>query len=57
MDYYKHFGSAGEYYPAFFEMKLKIDGELDLNTCSDLDFALFFMSTSISFKTLQRLMV
>ena len=42
MDYYKHFGSAGEYYPAFFEMKLKIDGELDLNTCSDLDFALFF---------------
>lgn len=42
MDYYKHFGNAGEYYPAFFEMKLNIDGELDLNTCSDMDFALFF---------------
>ena len=42
MNYYKHFGNAGEYYPAFFEMKLKIDGELDLNTCSDMDFALFF---------------
>lgn len=42
MNYLKHFGSAGEYYPAFFEMKLKIDGELDLNTFSDLDFALFF---------------
>lgn len=42
MDYLKHFGSAGVYYPAFFEMKLKTDGELDLNTCSDMDFALFF---------------
>ena len=42
MNYLKHFGNAGEYYPAFFEMKLKIDGELDLNTCSDMDFALFF---------------
>lgn len=41
MDYLKHFGNAGEYYPAFFEMKLKIDGYLDLNTCSDMDFALF----------------
>lgn len=42
MEYLKHFGSAGEYYPAFFEMKLKIDGMIDLNTCSDMDFALFF---------------
>ena len=42
MDYLKHFGNAGEYYPAFFEMKLKIDGDLDLNNCSDMDFALFF---------------
>lgn len=42
MDYYKHFGNAGEYCPAFFEMKLNIDGEFDLNTCSDMDFALFF---------------
>lgn len=42
MDFYKHFGNAGEYYPAFFEMKLKIDGELDLNSCSDMEFALFF---------------
>lgn len=42
MDYSKHFGSAGEYYPAFFEMKLKIDGKLDLNSCSDMEFALFF---------------
>ena len=42
MEYLKHFGNAGEYYPAFFEMKLKIDGMIDLNTCSDMDFALFF---------------
>lgn len=42
MEYLKHFGSAGEYYPAFFEMKLKIDEMIDLNTCSDMDFALFF---------------
>ena len=35
MDYLKHFGNAGEYYPALFEMKLKIDGYLDLNTCSE----------------------
>ena len=38
----KHFGSAGEYYPSFFEMKLRIDGIPDLNNCSDMDFALFF---------------
>lgn len=43
MEYLKHFGSAGEYYPAFFEMKLtKIDGKIDLNTCTDMEFALFF---------------
>ena len=32
MEYLKHFGSAGEYYPAFFEMKLKIDEMIDFLT-------------------------
>lgn len=35
-------GNAGEYYPAFFEMRLKVDSMIDLNTCGDADFALFF---------------
>lgn len=57
MEYLKHFGNAGEYYPAFFEMKLKIDGMIDLNTCSDMDFALFSMNIFILYKILPRHMV
>ena len=42
MIYKQPSGNAGEYYPAFFEMRLKVDSMIDLNTCSDSDFALFF---------------
>lgn len=42
MIYKQPSGNAGEYYPAFFEMRLKVDCMIDLNTCSDSDFALFF---------------
>lgn len=58
MEYLKHFGSAGEYFPAFFEMKLtKIDGKIDLNTCTDMEFALFSMNIFIFYKMLLRHMV
>lgn len=42
MIYKQPSGNAGEYYPAFFEMKLKVDSIIELDTCSDSDFALFF---------------
>lgn len=42
MIYKQPSGNAGEYYLAFFEMRLKVDSMIDLNTCSDSDFALFF---------------
>ena len=34
--------NAGEYYPAFFEMRLKVDHMIDLNTYTNAEFALFF---------------
>lgn len=34
--------NRGEYIPAFFEMYLKIDGEIDLNKLTEKDFSLFF---------------
>lgn len=42
MDYIQHSSNLGEYMPAFFQMYLKVDGRIDLNTCSDRDFTLFF---------------
>lgn len=42
MIYKQPSGNAGEYYPAFFEMRLKVDSMIDLNICSDSDFSLFF---------------
>lgn len=42
MDYIQHSGNLGEYIPSFFQMKLRVDDILDVNTCSDHDFALFF---------------
>lgn len=41
MDYRQN-ANRGEYIPAFFEMYLKIDGDIDLNTMSEKDFSLFF---------------
>ena len=42
MIYKQPSGNAGEYYPAFFEMGLKVDHMIDLNTCANAEFALFF---------------
>lgn len=42
MIYKQPSGNAGEYYPAFFEMRLKVDHMIDLNTCANAEFALFF---------------
>lgn len=42
MIYKQPSGNEGEYYPAFFEMKLKVDHMIDLNSCSNAEFALFF---------------
>ncbi len=39
---YRQKTNRGEYIPAFFEMYLKIDGEIDLNKLSEKDFSLFF---------------
>ncbi len=39
---YRQKANRGEYMPAFFEMYLKIDGEIDLNKLSEKDFSLFF---------------
>lgn len=39
---YRQKANRGEYIPAFFEMYLKIDGEIDLNKLSERDFSLFF---------------
>ncbi|HIY88830.1 MAG TPA: hypothetical protein H9824_09025 [Candidatus Bacteroides pullicola] len=39
---YRQKTNRGEYIPAFFEMYLKIDGEIDLNKLSERDFSLFF---------------
>ena len=39
---YRQKANRGEYIPAFFEMYLKIDGEIDLNKLSEKDFSLFF---------------
>ncbi|CCX70290.1 putative uncharacterized protein [Prevotella sp. CAG:255] len=39
---YRQKTNRGEYIPAFFEMYLKIDGEIDLNKLSKRDFSLFF---------------
>ena len=41
MIYKQPSGNAGEYYPAFFEMRLKVDHMIDLNTCANAEFALF----------------
>ena len=42
MIYKQPSGNAGEYYPAFFEMRLNVDHMIDLNTCANAEFALFF---------------
>lgn len=42
MKYIQHSSNLGEYMPAFFQMFLEVDSRIDLNTCSDKDFALFF---------------
>lgn len=42
MDYRQHSGNIGEYIPAFFQMNLKVQDIINLNTCSEKDFALFF---------------
>ena len=42
MKYIQHSSNLGEYMPVFFQMYLKIDGKIDLNSCSDRDFAIFF---------------
>lgn len=42
MIYKQPSGNDGEYYPAFFEMNLKVDHMIDLNSCSNAEFALFF---------------
>ena len=42
MEYIQHSSNLGEYMPAFFQMYLKVGGIIDLNTCSDRDFSLFF---------------
>ena len=42
MEYIQHSANLGEYMPVFFQMYLKVDGPIDLNSCSDRDFALFF---------------
>ena len=42
MKYIQHSSNLGEYMPVFFQMYLKIDGKIDLNSCPDRDFAIFF---------------
>lgn len=42
MKYIQHSSNLGEYMPAFFQMYLKIEGQIDLNTCTDREFSLFF---------------
>ena len=42
MEYIQHSSNLGEYMPAFFQMHLNVAGRIDLNTCSDRDFSLFF---------------
>lgn len=39
---YRQKTNRGEYIPAFFEMYLRIDGDIDLNKLSERDFSLFF---------------
>lgn len=39
---YRQKTNRGEYTPAFFEMYLKIEGDIDLNKLSEKDFSLFF---------------
>ena len=39
MDYRQHSGNIGEYIPAFFQMNLKVQDIINLNTCSEKDFA------------------
>ena len=42
MDYRLKNGNIGEYIPAFFEMKINIDKELDLNKFNDTELSIFF---------------
>lgn len=42
MEYIQYSSNLGEYMPVFFQMYLKVDGETDLNSCSDRDLATFF---------------
>lgn len=50
MIYKQPSGNAGEYYPAFFEMRLKVDHMIDLNTCANAEFALFSMNIFTFYK-------